>query len=67
LTSSDAGVEQRWLPIYSEARQPQARRTADQPLRPQTDKEVNAFKTLCRTTCACEADACQARSTFAQD
>jgi transposase len=67
LTSSYGGVEQRWLLLYSEARQPQARRTADQPLRPQTDKEVNAFKTICRTTFACEADARQALSTFAQD
>jgi transposase len=67
LTSSYGGVEQRWLLIYSEARQPQARRTADKQLRQQTDKEVNAFKTLCRTTFACEADACQALSTFAQD
>ena len=44
LTSSYGGVEQRWLLISSEARQPQARRTADQQLRQQTDQEVNAFK-----------------------
>jgi transposase len=67
LTSSDGGVEQRWLLIYAAARQPQARRTADTQRRQQTDKEVNAFKTICRTTFACEADARQALSTFAQD
>jgi transposase len=67
LTSSDGGVEQRWVLIDSEARQPQAQRTADQQLRPQTDQEVKAFKTLCHTTFACEADARQALSAFAPD
>jgi transposase len=67
LTSSYGGVEQRWVLIYSEARQPQARRTADRQLRQQTDKEVKAFKTLCHTTFACEAAARQALSAFAQD
>jgi transposase len=67
LTSSYGGVEQRWVLIYSEARQPQAQRTADKQLRQQTDKEVKTFKTLCHTTFACEADARQALSAFAQD
>jgi transposase len=67
LTSSYGGVEQRWVLIYSEARPPQAQRTADNQLRQQTDKEVKAFKTLCRTPFACEADARQALSAFAQD
>jgi transposase len=67
LTSSYGGVEQRWVLIYSEARQPQAQRTADKRLRQQTDQEVKAFKTLCRTIFACEADARQALSAFAQD
>jgi hypothetical protein len=66
-TSSYGGVEQRWVLIYSEARPPQAQRTADNQLRQQTDKEVKAFKTLCRTPFACEADARQALSAFAQD
>jgi transposase len=61
LTSRYGGVKQRWVLIDSEARQPQARRTADKQLRQQTDKEVQAFKTLCHTTFACEADARQAR------
>jgi hypothetical protein len=67
LTSSDGGVEQRWGLIDSEARPPQAQRTADQQLRPQTDQEVNAFKTLCPTTLACDAAARQALSAFAPD
>jgi transposase len=45
LTSSDGGVKQHWVLIYSEARQPQAQRTADKQLRQQTDQEVKAFKT----------------------
>jgi transposase len=67
LTSPYGGVEQRWVLIYSEARQPQAQRTVDKQLRQLTDKEVKAFKTLCRTTFACEADARQALSAFEQD
>jgi hypothetical protein len=65
LPSSDGGVEQRWLPSYAEARQPQARRTADKPLCQQTDKAVNAFKTVYRITFACVADARQALTAFA--
>lgn len=67
LTSSYGGVEQRWVLIYAEARQPQAQRATDKQLRQQTDKEVKAFMTLCRTTFACEADARQALLAFAQD
>ena len=67
LTSRYGGVEPRWVVIDSEARQPQAQRTADKQLRQQTDKEVKAFKTVCRTTCACEAEARQALSAFEQD
>lgn len=67
LTASYGGVEQRWVLIYSEARQPQAQRTAGKQLRQQTDKEVKAFNTLCSTAFACEADARQALSAFEQD
>ena len=37
LTSTYGGVEQRWLLIYSEPRQPQAQRTVDKQLRQQSD------------------------------
>jgi transposase len=66
LTSSDGGVEQRWVLLYSEARQPQAQRTVAKQLRKQSDKEVQALQKLCSTTFACEADAQQALATFAQ-
>jgi len=66
-TSPDGGVESRGGRIDSEARQPQAQRTVDTPLRQLTDQEVTAVKTVCRTTCACEAEARQALSAFAQD
>jgi transposase len=66
LPSTYGGVEQRWVLIYSEPRQPQAQRTVDKHLRKQSDQEVTAFKKLCSTAFACEADARQALATFAQ-
>ena len=65
LTSTYGEVEQRWLRLYSEARQGQAQRTVAKQLRQQSDQDVNAFKKLCRTAFACEADARQALATFA--
>ena len=64
VASSYGGVAQRWVLIYSEHRQPQAQRTVDKQWRKQSDQEVKAFKTLCRTAFACEADAQQALTTF---
>ena len=67
VPSSYGGVAQRWVLIYSEPRQPQAQRTVDKQWRKQSDHEVKAFKTLCRTAFACEADAHQALARFAHD
>jgi transposase len=64
LPSTYGGVAQRWVLIYAERRQAQVRRTLDKQWRQQSDKEAKAFKKLCRTTFACEADARQALSTF---
>ena len=66
LTSTYAGVAQRWVLIYSEPRQPQAQRTVDKQLHKQSDQECKAFQRLCRTPFACEADARQALATFEQ-
>lgn len=66
LASAYGDVAQRWLLIHSEARQPQAQRTVNTQLLKQSDREVKAFKKLCGTTFACEADAQQALSTFEQ-
>jgi transposase len=66
LASTYGGVEQRWVLIHSEHRQSQAQRTVAKQLRTQSDKEVHAFKKLCGTAFACEADAQQALATFAQ-
>jgi hypothetical protein len=44
LTSTDGGIEPRWLLIDSESRQAQARRPVDQRWRQQRDKELNALK-----------------------
>ena len=60
VASSYGGVAQRWVLIYSEHRQPQAQRTVDKRWRKQSEHAVQAFKTLCRTAFACEADAHQA-------
>jgi transposase len=65
VPSSYGGVAQRWVLIYSEPRQPQAQRTVDKQWRKQSDHEVKAFQTLCRTAFACEADAHQALARFA--
>ena len=67
VPSSYGGVAQRWVLIYSEQRQPQAQRTVDTQWRQQSDQEVKAFRTLCRTAFACEADAHQALTRFAHD
>jgi transposase len=64
VPSSYGGVAQRWVLIHSEPRQPQAQRTVDKQWRKQSADAVKAFKTLCRTACACEADAQQALARF---
>jgi transposase len=65
LPSTYGGVEQRWVLIYSEHRQPQAQRTVDKQLLKHSEQDGKAFKKLCRMTFACEADAQHALSTFA--
>jgi transposase len=64
VASSYGGVAQRWGLIYSEHRQPQAQRTVDKQWRQQSEQEVRACKTLCRTACAWAADAQQALTRF---
>jgi transposase len=66
LASRYGGVAQRWVLIHSEPRQLQAQRTVDKQLRKQSEQEVKAFKQLCGTAFACEADAKRALATFAQ-
>jgi transposase len=63
-TSTYGQVEQRWVLIYSEPRQPQAQRPVEKHLRTQGDQAIKAFKRLCRTAFACEADAQQALAPF---
>jgi transposase len=65
VASAYGDVAPRWLLLPSEARQPQAQRTVNTQLRTQSDQAVRAFKNLCGTTLACEADARQVLSTFA--
>jgi transposase len=65
LETTYGGVVQRWLLMYSEHRRPQAQRTVDQHLLRQGTNDLKAFKKLCRTGFACEADAQQALAAFA--
>jgi hypothetical protein len=46
VPSTYGGVEQRWVRIYSETRQPQAQRTVDKRLRKYSEQEIKAFKHL---------------------
>jgi transposase len=64
LTSTYGKVEQRWVLIYSEPRQAQVQRTVDKQLLKQSDKDLKAFKKLCGTPFACEADARQVLATW---
>jgi transposase len=66
VPSTYGGVAQRWVLISSEPRQAHTQRTVEKQLRQRSDKEVTAFKQLCRTSFACEADARQALAAFEQ-
>jgi transposase len=66
LHSTDGGVAQRWALLYSEPRPPQAQRTADQHWRTPSDQDLKACQQLGPTAVACEADALQALSAYAQ-
>jgi transposase len=66
LTSTDGGVEQRWVLLDSEPRRVPAHRTIATQLRQPRDQEVKALKKFCRTTLAGEADARQALSAVEQ-
>jgi transposase len=61
------GVAQRWVRIYAEQRPPQAQRTVDKQWRKQSEHDVKACTTLCRTGFAWEADAHQALEHCAHD
>jgi hypothetical protein len=65
LASTSGGVAQCWVLIASAHRLPQAQRTVDKHLFKHCEQTVNAFKQLCRTACACAAEAPQALATFA--
>lgn len=66
VRSRSGGVEQRWVLLHSEPGQRQAPRTVDKQLLKHREPAVNAFKQLCRTAFACEAEAQQALATLAQ-
>ncbi len=59
-----AGVEQRWLVIYSETARERAAKAVDKQLLKQGDKERKAFDELCRETFHCPEDARRALAAF---
>lgn len=67
ISSRYAGIPQRWLVVYSEARQARVTRSVAKQLRIQSESDLKAFKQLCRTTFACAQDARQALETFRQN
>jgi transposase len=64
VSSNFGGVAQRWLVIYSEARQKRLKASVDTQLLRQSDQERKAFKKLCAKTFVCEPDARQALEQF---
>lgn len=66
-TAPDGGVAQRWVLSSSEPRRVQAQRPVDKQWRQQSDQDGKAWKKGCGVIVACEADARQARATFAQN
>ena len=59
-----AGVEQRWLVIYSEAARERAAKAVDKQLLKQGDEERKAFAELRRQTFHCPEDALRALASF---
>ncbi len=64
VTSTYAGVPQRWLIIHSQAAQARASKSVSKQLLKTTEQERKAFEKLCRRTFACEQDAMQALEAF---
>jgi transposase len=64
--STYAGIGQRWVVVYSEAREARVKRAVEKRMRTESEAELQAFKKLCRTAFACEQDARQALEAFRQ-
>jgi transposase len=61
-----ADITQRWVVVYSEARQARGQRTVEKQVRTESAAELKAFQQRCHTAFACAADAQQALQTFQQ-
>ncbi len=64
FTTTYAGVDQRWLVIYSEAARERATKQVDKQLLKQGDKERKGFDELCRKAFHCPEDAWRALAAF---
>ncbi len=67
VSSTYAGVPQRWLLIHSEAAMARASKTVTRQLLKTTEQERKAFAQLCRQAFACEQDAWGALAAFQND
>lgn len=64
VESHYAGVQQRWLIIYSKANEERGRETVQKQMLKLTKRDHKAFGVLCREAFACEADAQKALQAF---
>lgn len=64
VKSHHAGVEQRWLVIYSEPSRERVEKSVDKELMRQSEQEHKAFETLCRVHFNCPEDAERALANF---
>jgi transposase len=64
VTSTYAGVPQRWLVIHSQAAQARTKKSVSKQLLKTTEQERKAFEKLCRKAFACEQDAKAALEAF---
>jgi transposase len=64
VTSTYAGVPQRWLIIHSQAAQARAAKTVEQQLLKSSEREYQAFVKLCRQAFHCQQDALRALEAF---
>lgn len=61
-----AGIQQRWLVVYTRAAQQRAEKTLQKRHQKQGEADIKAFERLKNTAFACEADARKALQTFCQ-
>ena len=64
LTTTYAGITQRWVVVYSDAARQRAQHTVRRQCLKASETDLHAFAALCQQAFACEADARQALAAF---